>query len=1501
YPLEINTTKFDMIFNGVESDRAMVFSVEYCVRLFTREKIQKLLNYFNKVMVAASTHPGQQIADIEIITDAEKQEILNHFNDTKVGYPEGKTVVSLFEEQVERTPDHIALFIGPARDLPQACLSYRRLNGQSDQLAALLIEKGLLPDMIVGIMATRTVEAITGILGILKSGGAYMPIDPKYPIERINYMLRDSAARILINKSEIRNPKLETNPNESNPNSQNKNEYFEAELVLNFENLNFDIVSNFDIRASNFNSSNLAYVIYTSGSTGRPKGVLVDHKGLYNVIYWRKLEFNLGADESMLQLFSLTFDGFISSFFATIVSGARAVFLPDEESGDVKRIKEILVLWRITHFVCVQSFYGTLLQICSPRDIKGLKCVGMGGEALKPFVVEKSKHLHPSLELTNEYGPTEITIFCTLARDVQPGRITIGKPIANAIIYILDKHDHMTPAGISGELYIGGAGVTRGYLNRPELTCEKFKIINYKLKIINGSGTLRADLNAFGDKENFQHSNFYCTGDLARWLPDGNIQFLGRIDQQVKIRGFRIELGEIENRLLQHEKIKEAIVIERVGEDGNTYLCAYWVPAVEESDDLTVSKLREFLSAQLAPYMIPSYFIRLEKIPISPAGKIDRKSLPQPGIDNIKLDTAYVEPQENLEKQIAGIWKTILKLDKIGTHDNFFDLGGNSLKILQVHHALTETMNIKIPAIDLFKYPTIAALTGYLKQKSICMEVPPPEPGPAAPYRQEPGDIAVIGMAGKFPGANNIDRFWENLKNGIESITFFTTEELAEQGISAGLLADAGYVKAWGIIENKDRFDAAFFHYTPPEAKIMDPQMRIFHECVWEALEDAGYNPEVYDKPIGLYAGAANNIRWAVKVSLFAQDDLLNAFEAHQLTDCHFIPTRISYKLNLKGPAIFVQTACSTSLTAIHTAYNALSMGDCAMALAGGISLSDEKKTGYLYREGLVMSPDGHCRAFDAGANGTVGGEGAAVVLLKPLPQAVADNDHIYAVIKATAANNDGARKVGFSAPSIDGQAEAIASVYRKAGIPPESITFIETHGTGTFLGDPIELAALKQAFHTSGKSFCALGSLKSNVGHMDSAAGAAGVIKAILALKHKQIPPTLHFETPNTQFDLIDSPFYVNTTLKPWETGSYPLRAGVSSFGIGGTNAHVVLEEYIKEEYIKTSQKTFDKLILLSAKTPAALNKAKEKLGDYLAINKEAPLADIAYTLQVGRKLCDYQWMALCSTISETITALSAPASNEIPNWQEYYEKETRNRISLPTYPFDIDGQLYWIEGDPFDTESIRHLSRKSQALKKPDIADWFYLPRWIQSIPVLSTGNSFINEHDPLCFLVFANNSPLILKLVQKLQNFGTGRKIITVSVTEGETFLQKEAHEFVIDPRSVEDYDRLLTTLHRMGLFPQRIIHCWNVTGAAGNDHQLTPWVAGPGFYSLLYLAKAIAKQDFTGDIHIDTLTANAREVTGNENIIPGNALVFGPLKVIPQEYPYIICRSIDIEPP
>ncbi|TBR56965.1 hypothetical protein B4U84_26385, partial [Westiellopsis prolifica IICB1] len=414
------------------------------------------------------------------------------------------------------------------------------------------------------------------------------------------------------------------------------------------------------------------------------------------------------------------------------------------------------------------------------------------------------------------------------------------------------------------------------------------------------------------------------------------------------------------------------------------------------------------------------------------------------------------------------------------------------------------------------------------------------------------GEIAIIGISCRVPGAKDVNKFWHNIQNSVESISFFNDQELIHSGVDKALLNQPNYVKANGMLADVEMFDAFFFDFSGREAEILDPQHRLFLEQAWEALEVAGYNTETYKGLIGVYAGAGLNT-YLLK-NLYNNCNFLESEVGYQIitgNDKDFLPTRVSYKLNLKGPSVNVQTACSTSLVTVHLACQSLINGECDMALAGGVSIRGSQKTGYFYKEGMIFSPDGHCRAFDAKAQGTVVGNGVGVVVLKKLENALADGDYIYATIKGSAINNDGSLKIGYTAPSVDGQAAVILEAQAVAGVEADTVTYVEAHGTGTPLGDPIEIAALKQAFSASHqKNFCAIGSVKTNVGHLDTAAGVTGLIKAVLALQHKMIPPSLHFETPNPTIDFENSPFYVNTKLQPWETHGIPRRAGVSSFG---------------------------------------------------------------------------------------------------------------------------------------------------------------------------------------------------------------------------------------------------------------------------------------------------------------------------------------------------------------
>jgi acyl transferase domain-containing protein len=512
---------------------------------------------------------------------------------------------------------------------------------------------------------------------------------------------------------------------------------------------------------------------------------------------------------------------------------------------------------------------------------------------------------------------------------------------------------------------------------------------------------------------------------------------------------------------------------------------------------------------------------------------------------------------------------------------------------------------------------------------------------PGAVDRMEP--IAIVGMAGRMPGAENLQQYWRNLRDGVESIAFFSDEELATAGVESALLRNPRYVRARGVLQGAELFDAGLFGLSPREAEIMDPQHRVFLETAWEALENAGYAPGGAGLPAGVYAGASLNSY--LIASMVTNPEVMLAAGAYQAilaNDKDFLATRVSYKLNLKGPGVTIQTACSTSLVAVQMACQALLARQCDLALAGGVSINVPRVTGYLYEPGMILSPDGHCRAFDARAQGTVAGEGVGVVVLKRLRDALADGDHVRAVIRGAAINNDGSLKVGYTAPSVDGQAEAIARAHAMAGVDPATITYVEAHGTGTELGDPIEIAALTQVFRagTDRRGFCAIGSVKTNIGHLDAAAGVAGLIKTVLALEHRALPPSLHFEAPNPNIDFASGPFQVNAALTAWSrSDEVPRRAGVSSFGIGGTNAHVVLEEAPAPPPAALSRPV--QVFTLSARSGEALERAGAALAGHLTEYPDLAPGDVAFTLHRGRATFSHRRVVVAATLEEAARAL--------------------------------------------------------------------------------------------------------------------------------------------------------------------------------------------------------------------------------------------------------------------
>ncbi len=1177
--------------------------ISYAAAIFEERDVERLCTYFENILQIFLTSLDKQVAKSMVISSREREELLSRFNQTDLDYPRDKRIEELFAAQATLRAKQTAVVIQDRQ------LTYSQLNDQADRLAAKLRSLGVSSESIVAVLVERSCEMIVGLLGILKAGGAYLPIDPQYPEQRIQYMLADSQAAFVLTQ-------------ESLVSKLGKIGFYGTVLDLFAESCyeceTDDPITNSDAAQSQ-SVNDLAYLIYTSGSTGQPKGVMVEQHNCVNFIYGIREKIELTPGKTMLSLTTISFDIFFLETLVPLTQGLTIVIAREEEQNDPERIKDLISKQHVQMLQLTPSRLQILLESEAGRmGINQLDEIMVGGEAFSEYLLIKLQENYQG-KIYNLYGPTETTVWSTSKELTGEKAVTIGTPIANTQIYIVDNYLQLQPQGSPGELCIAGEGIARGYHQRGELTTENFVLIPF-----------------------IQGKTMYRTGDLAYWQLDGELAYLGRVDHQLKIRGFRIEPGEIERNLTNIPGIGEAVVIGLENALGDKHLAAYYV----SDEELTVSELRAALLKNLPDYMIPTYFMQIAGMPLTPNGKINRNALPEIITTRPNLATNYTAPQTEIEKEIAEVWKEVLGIDRVGTDDNYFELGGNSFNIIQLNQRLQKTFAKKLSVVTMFRYPTIRSLAEHLQTEESQFN---DRTGIISQLRgglAERMDIAVIGMAGRFPGASNLQEFWDNLQNGLETISFFTTEELIEQGIDPEVLRDPNYIKAKGYLAGSEYFDAPFFNYSPREAGLMDPQMRIFHEIVWAALEDAGYDPGVYPGLIGLYAGASLNLSWLAH-TLQGLSSPSEIYDAVSLNNKDFLATRIAYKLNLKGPAIAVQTACSTSLVAIDTACQGLLTGKCDMALAGGVTINLPHKSGYYYQEGMINSPDGHCRAFDAQARGTVGGDGAGVVVLKRLEDALADGDSIYAVIKGSAANNDGIRKVGYTAPSVEGQVEVIRAAQQLAGVTADSISYIEAHGTGTNLGDPVEIEALKVAFDTDKRNYCAIGSVKTNIGHLDSAAGAAGFIKTVLAIKHRLLPPSLNYTTPNPGIDFANSPFYVNAELQAWDRGDSPRRAGISSFGIGGTNAHLVIEE--SPELPVLADKRPCKLILLSAQSEKALERMTDNLREYLIEHPEIDLADMAYTLQRGRRAFKYRRMLTASDIEEVVSKLDSLSPAEV------------------------------------------------------------------------------------------------------------------------------------------------------------------------------------------------------------------------------------------------------------
>jgi len=1132
---------------------------------------------------------ADRLEELTAFDTASQQGLLATWNDTAVARHPRDTVHGLFRAVAATRADAIALEGAHGR------MSYSDLDAASDRIAAGLIEAGVRPGGMVGLLLDRSLEAVAVMIGILKAGAAYLPLDRSYPAERLLFALKDADVSVIVA-----------------PEDMDSLQDFPAHQ-LSYASLDAGTpVPAFP----SMDGEALAYVMYTSGSTGTPKGVEIRHRSIIRLV--RDVNYvTFGDSPRVLHAAPLGFDAATFEIWGALLNGGTCIVHEERVPSGAGLAQTIA-----NHQARIAWLTAALFNAIVDQDatlLRGLEQVLTGGEALSVTHVRKAQSLLPGTRLINGYGPTECTTFATtfdipVDLDASVRSIPIGRPIADTTLHVLNARGEPVPIGVTGELFIGGLGVARGYLKRAELTAERF----------------------VPDRFGREGDRLYRTGDLVRWLPEGVIEFIGRADTQVKIRGFRIEIGEIEAALQRLPGVRSAAVLAREDQPGQKRLVAYFVA---EDDAVTARSLRAQLAQSLPEYMVPVAYLRLASLPVTTNGKLDRRALPAPGRRRPELADQYVPPVGELEQTLCALFSDVLEIDQVGRLDHFFDLGGHSLlavRLMERIHASVSTAPT-IPAF--FAEPTPAALAALIEGRKARSALS------ARLSRGRQGDagepVAVVAVAGRFPGASDVEAFWTNLCEGRETITRFKAEEL-DASIPASLRNDPGYVAARGIVDGVEDFDAAFFGMSPREAELMDPQQRIFLELCWECLERGGYTPDNHDVPVGVFGGMYHATYF--QHHLVQRPDLidkLGAFQVSLANEKDFLATRVSHKLNLTGPALSVNSACSTSLVAICQAVASLRAGQCEMALAGGASITCPPRSGYLSQEGSMLSPDGHTRTFDANAQGTVFSDGAAVVLLKRWSDAQRDGDEVLALIRGIGVNNDGGGKASYTAPSSDGQAAVIAMALDDAGVDARSISYVETHGTATPLGDPIEIEGLTTAFrrHTDDRGFCAVGSVKSNIGHTVIAAGATSVIKTALSLHEQLLPPSLHVQATNPKIDFAGSPFVVNDSLRPWIAEGQPLRAGVSSFGVGGTNAHMIMEQAPAQA--PSDAADGPQLLVLSGRTPTAALATAARLADHLAAHPHVNLADVGSTLLHGRKAFTHRAQVVASDAGEAIARL--------------------------------------------------------------------------------------------------------------------------------------------------------------------------------------------------------------------------------------------------------------------
>lgn len=1373
------------------------------------------------------------------------------------------TVADGFARQVARTPGAPALMSG------DGAISYAELDACAAALAAELRADHALPEegdrpCHVALFLEPSVEHVVALLALARLNLTIVPLDPSYPPALLRRILEqveplcvllppggDAAfdavdpggtVRHVVTLSTTGGPSAPAAPPASAPASHD--------------------------------GARPLYTLFTSGSTGTPKGVRVSDRTLCNLLQWQTESGGLAAPAATQQFSMLSFDVSFQEIFGTLWTGGclhlvrpgwrqdAPALLDQLESAGVERVFMPYVALQLLaeHAVHLGRYPSRLREVVTAGE--QLVCT----DAIRRWFAGM-----PGARLFNHYGPTETHVVSALCLEGDPARWpdrpAIGRPVAGAVLRVVDGAGEPAPPGRTGDLLIGGTMAARCYLGDTELNTTRF-----------------VELPGLG--------LFYRSGDRASFDREGLLHYRGRDDDQIKLSGHRLELGEVEAALLRHPEIVQAVVVR----DGDELVACLQhrdrTPGQTPDLTLTARSLTAHLAPLLPPHVRINRFRLLTALPRTPSGKLDRAAaLRAPGEELRRDPDAAARPAgvpsnplSPQEARLAEAFEAVTG-SAIGPDQTFFDAGASSLGLMRFHLRCTAELGLRFTVADLFEHVTLRALARFLDGRAPRYDT---NHATTAAAGDEP--IAVIGMAVRLPGAPDLSAFWDMVKAGGSGIEHFDAPD--------------GVIGARSQMDGLLAFDPDHFGISRQEARLMDPQQRHLLMSCADALAHAGIaDPSA--RRVGLIAGAGENTYFQAMLREADPGQLPDGFQLALHHEKDFLATKAAYHLGLTGPAFTAQAACASSLVAVHLAAGLLRQGDADVMLAGGVLVDTELTDGYRYRPQHIFSVDGHCRAFSDDASGTIGASGVGVVVLKPLRLARRDGDTVYSLITGSALNNDGSDKLGYSAPSLSGQREVIRAALRRGGRSGADIGYVEAHGTGTRLGDPVEVGALRQAFDLAESGRCALTSVKSQIGHLGAAAGVVGLVRATLAVHHGLIPPHADFHALNPRIGPDPTPFYIPTEARPWPAGRDRV-AAVSSFGIGGTNAHVLLEA--DEPDGAFAPVATEPCLVLSSSSEAGLRMDAARIADYLTARPEA-YGTVLRHLQAGRPARRLRIAAVCPDAStavewlrtavpatgtgtvagvtvteepavESVTAAGRPAQDLADAWR------AGRRIDWPAGP----AQAPWDFPPPAFELAEYDFARATRPASPIDPAggegprrlpeaDWLRQPHWVRlrrAAPATASRTSRL--------LAVLTDRPAPPETVRAFE--AVYARVVRVSAAGA--FARRGDDVFEVDPSDHVSVRQLLDALAEAGRDGIDWLHALPlaVEGPVGSDtlaHAQRACLDAPAA-----LVRAVADGPGAPNVRPWWLSYRARPVDGSV-LRPELNLLAGAVEVAPQEGP------------